>query len=189
MYQLVLTTTPGIGRELLKKYLAQPDRTVISAVRDTEHQTVNEIRQLPVAANSRHIVVKIDSNSLTDAEDAAKKLQSQFGITKLDTVIANSGIGKYWNVIAKTPIQEVEDHFRTNSIGPVTLYLAMRSLLLAAPKPRFVVVSTDLASIGLLGERPIPDVAYGMSKAAVNFFVAKLHHEEPGVIAFPIHPG
>jgi norsolorinic acid ketoreductase len=116
-------------------------------------------------------------------------LQSQYGITKLDTVIANSGIGKDWNIIAKTPIQEVDDHLKTNSVGPVTLYLAMRSLLLAAPKPRFVVISTVLGSIGSLAERPIPDVAYGMSKAAVNFFVVKLHHEESGVIAFPIHPG
>ncbi|XHF98116.1 hypothetical protein AWENTII_001687 [Aspergillus wentii] len=28
-----------------------------------------------------------------------------------------------------------------------------------------------------------------MSKAAVNFFTAKIHHENPRLIAFPIHPG
>jgi norsolorinic acid ketoreductase len=173
----------------LKKYLAQPGKIVISGVRDEQHSTVNEIRKLPVAAGSRHIVVKLDSNSSTDAEAAVEKLQSQFGITKLDTVIANAGIGKHWDVIARTPISEVEDHFKTNSMGPVTLYLATRALLLAAPKPRFVVISTELGSIGMQGDRKIPDVAYGMSKAAVNFFVNKLHHEETGIISFPIHPG
>jgi norsolorinic acid ketoreductase len=173
----------------LKKYLAQPSKIVISAVRDEQHPTVNEIRQLPVAAGSRHIIVKIDSNSPADAETAVKKLQSHFGITKLDTVIANAGIGKHWDVIARTPIAEVEDHLKTNSVGPVSLYLATRSLLLESQKPRFVVISTVLGSIGLQGERKIPDVAYGMSKAAINFFVSKLHHEEPGIISFPIHPG
>jgi norsolorinic acid ketoreductase len=162
---------------------------VISAVRNDQDPTVNEIRKLPVANGSRHIVVKIDSNSSTDAEVAVEKLQSQFGITKLDTVIANAGIGKHWDIISRTPIQEVEDHLHTNSVGPFTLYLAVRSLLLASPKPRFVVISTVLGSIGLQYERTIPDVAYGMSKAAVNFFVGKLHHEEPRIISFPIHPG
>jgi norsolorinic acid ketoreductase len=133
--------------------------------------------------------VKIDSTSPVDAEAAVEKLQSQFGITKLDTVIANAGMGKHWDVIARTPVSEVEDHFATNAVGPVTLFLATRSLLLAAQKPRFVVISTELGSIGLQGQRKIPDVAYGMSKAAVNFFVNKLHHEEAGIIAFPIHPG
>jgi norsolorinic acid ketoreductase len=154
-----------------------------------EHPSVNEIRKLPVATGSRHIVVKIDSNSLTDAEAAAKQLQSSFGITKLDTVIANAGIGTSWDPVARTPLQEVQNHFHTNAVGPFSLYLAMRSLLLASPKPRFVVVSTVLGSIGDQGNRPIPDVAYGMSKAAVNFFVSKIHHEEPKIIAFPIHPG
>jgi norsolorinic acid ketoreductase len=65
----------------------------------------------------------------------------------------------------------------------------MRQLLLASKTPRFVVVSTELGSIGFQSQRPIPDVAYGMSKAAVNFFVNKIHPEEEAIIAFPIHPG
>jgi norsolorinic acid ketoreductase len=178
----------GIGKELLRKYLSQPSRTVISAVRDISHPTVAEIRRFPVAKDTRHIVVKIDSNIPADAEAAIKELQSQ-GISKLDTVIANAGIGKFWGKVADTPIDEVYDHFNTNSIGPFALYLATRQLLLASQTPRFVVISTELGSIGFQGQRPIPDVAYGMSKAAVNFFVNKVHHEEKGIVAFPIHPG
>ena len=162
---------------------------MISAVRNEGDSTVKDIRELPVASGSKHIVVKLDSNSVPDAEAAVKKLQSQYGLSKLDTVIANAGIGKDWNIVAKTPISEVEDHLATNSVGPFALYLATRSLLLASPNPRFVVISTVLGSIGLQAERPIPDVAYGMSKAAVNFMVGKIHHEEPSITAFPIHPG
>jgi norsolorinic acid ketoreductase len=184
-----LTSVQGIGKELLKKYLAQPNKTVISAVRDEKHPTVDEIRKLPVANGSQHLVVKLDSNSMTDPEAVVKQLQSQYKLSKLDTVIANAGIGKDWNVVAKTSLKEVEDHFVTNSMGPFALYLATRPLLLAAPKPRFVVISTVLGSIGDQGNRPIPDVAYGMSKAAVNFLVGKIHHEEPSITSFPIHPG
>jgi norsolorinic acid ketoreductase len=179
----------GIGKELLRKYLAEPARIIISAVRDDQHPTVNEIRKLPMALGTRLIVVKIDSNSAADAAAAAERLKTQFGITKLDTVIANAGIGKDWSLVERTPVAEVEDHFKTNAVGPFTLYQALRPLLLEAPKPRFVVISTVLGSIGQQGERKIPDVAYGMSKAAVNFFVGKVHHEELRIISFPIHPG
>lgn len=142
-----------------------------------------------MAPGSRLIVVQIDSGSLTSAQQAVEELRERNGITQFDTVIANAGIGKNWELIVQTPIQEIEDHLKINSVGPCILYLAVRHLLFKAPKPKFVVLSTELGSIGLLAERPIKDVAYGMSKAAINFFVAKLHYEEPGLITFPIHPG
>ncbi|KAH6873947.1 hypothetical protein B0T10DRAFT_610904 [Thelonectria olida] len=189
-YNVLITgANRGIGRNLLKLYLNRPNTTAIAAVRDIGHPSVEEIRGLPVASGSRLITIKIDSASLTDPEDAVKALQSHYGFTKLDTVIANAGIGKDWNLVAKTPISEVEDHLRINSVGPFALYLAVRSLLLTSSNPRFVVVSTTLGSIGLQNEMKIQDAAYGMSKAAVNFFVGKVHHEEPTLIAFPIHPG
>jgi norsolorinic acid ketoreductase len=103
----------------------------------------------------------LDSNIPADAESAVKKLQSQYGINKLSTVIANAGIGKTWETVAKTSVRDVEDHFTTNAVGPFALYLATRSLLLESQEPRFVVISTELGSIGFQGERKIPDVAYG----------------------------
>ncbi|RSL92519.1 hypothetical protein CEP52_013769 [Fusarium oligoseptatum] len=186
---LITGANRGIGKDLLKLYLNLPQTTTIAAVRSLTHPSVDEIRNLPVASGSELIVVKIDSGSFGDAKDAATVLQGQYAITNLDTVIANAGIGKDWSLVAQTAIEEVEDHFKINSVGPFALYLAMRPLLLASADPKFVVLSTELGSIGLQGERKIQDVAYGMSKAAVNFFVGKLHHEEPKLIAFPIHPG
>ncbi|KAH6881066.1 hypothetical protein B0T10DRAFT_518760 [Thelonectria olida] len=189
-YNVLITgANRGIGKNLLKLYLNRPNTTAIAAVRDVEHPTVDEIRKLPVASGSRLITIKIDSTSLTDPAAAAKALQSHYGITQLDTVIANAGIGKDWNLVAETPVNEVEDHFKVNSVGPFALYLGVRSLLLASSNPRFVVVSTTLGSVGLQSEMKIQDVAYGMSKAALNFFVGKVHQEEPTLTAFPIHPG
>lgn len=36
---------------------------------------------------------------------------------------------------------------------------------------------------------PIPATAYGASKAALNYVVRKIHVENEGLIAFPLHPG
>ncbi|KAI8663509.1 hypothetical protein NCS57_00952200 [Fusarium keratoplasticum] len=186
---LITGANRGIGRDLLKLYLNLPQTTAIAAVRNLAHPSVDDLRSLPVASGSRLIVVKIDSAFLEDPKDAVAVLRNEHGITQLDTIIANAGIGKDWSLVAQTDIAEVEDHFKINSVGPFTLYLATRSLLLASANPKFIVLSTELGSIGLQGERKIQDVAYGMSKAAVNFFVGKLHHEEPKLTAFPIHPG
>lgn len=89
----------------------------------------------------------------------------------------------------ETPVKEVEEHFEVNSLGPFRLFQAVQTLLFKAAAPRFVVISTVLGSIELQKNLTVPDVAYGMSKAAVNFFTAKIHHENPQLIAFPIHPG
>ena len=179
----------GIGKELLKLYLAQPSTTVISGVRDVNHPSVAELQKLPVASGSRLVVLQLDSNSPTDAAVAVSRLQSEFSITKLDTVVANAGIGKYWGLTIDTPVKEVEDHFNVNSIGPFRLFQAVQPLLFKASTPRFVVISTVLGSMELQKNFTVPDVAYGMSKAAVNFFTSKIHHENPQLIAFPIHPG
>lgn len=104
-------------------------------------------------------------------------------------MIANAGIGKYWGLVVDTSVKEVEEHLEVNSLGPFRLFQATQALLFKAPTPRFVVISTVLGSVELQKNLKIPNVAYGMSKAAVNFFTGKNHHENPHLIAFPIHPG
>jgi norsolorinic acid ketoreductase len=150
---------------------------------------VGELQALPVGTDSRLIIVKLDSDSPTGATDAVEELQLKFGVSQLDTVIANAGIGKYWGPATQTPIHEVEEHFKINAVAPVRLFQAVQPLLFATSNPRFVVISTVLGSIALQKDFPVPDAAYGMSKIAVNFFVGKLHHENTQLTTFPIHPG
>lgn len=38
-------------------------------------------------------------------------------------------------------------------------------------------------------EGAAPTLAYGMSKAASNFFIRKLHCEHPKITAVALHPG
>jgi norsolorinic acid ketoreductase len=110
-------------------------------------------------------------------------------MSAIDSVIGNAGIGSGWVSVAESNVAEAIQHLNINAAGPLGLYLAVRPLLLKASEPRFVVISSELGSISMQAERKIPDAVYGMSKAAVNFLVNKIHNEEEKLIAFPIHPG
>ncbi|KAJ7431288.1 hypothetical protein B0H11DRAFT_1688381, partial [Mycena galericulata] len=83
-----------------------------------------------------------------------------------------------------SPVSEFHNHFGVNTIGPVVLFQAAHSLLLASPSgaPAFVVISSIAGSIGRYQHSTA--AAYGSSKAALNF-----HHKYPTLIAFSILPG
>jgi norsolorinic acid ketoreductase len=167
----------------------RPDTTVIAGVRDLESSSSKAISSLPTGQNSKVIVVHIDNLSESSAKDSIKELQSAYGITRLDVVIANAGITNFYGPAINTPLSEVRNHFEVNTVGPLALFQATWPLLQAAPKPKFVVVTTGLASIGDMGSMPMPVTAYGASKAAVNYITRKIHFENPDLIAFPISPG
>lgn len=61
----------------------------------------------------------------------------------------------------------------------------------ARGKKKFVLISSSVGSIGSLGEESFPSMAYGMSKAAANWFAKKLSVEfkEQGLLVGIVHPG
>lgn len=116
-------------------------------------------------------------------------LQAQYGIDKIDVVIANAGISKYYGSAEITPISEVREHFEVNTIGVILLFQATAPLLKRSSAPVFVGISTGVASIGDMGTLPLPSAAYGISKVALNYFVQKVHYENPDITAFVLSPG
>lgn len=138
------------------------------------------------------IAVKIASDSLSDAADAVASLHSAHGITHLDAVIANAGIAHTYVPARAVPIAVVQEHFNVNALGPLVLFQATAALLQAAPAagtPRFVLISTNVGSLGLMPDVPLHAAAYGASKAAANYLVRKVHFEEEWLTAFMVHPG
>lgn len=132
--------------------------------------------------------MKSENTSETDAKAAINILKSDYHIMQLDIVIANAGIARYDYKTAVTPISEVLEHFQTNTIGTVVLFQAVEPLLRASTaSPRFIVLSSSLGSIGDMV--PEKSMAYGSSKAALNFITRKIHEEYEYLIAFPLHPG
>lgn len=185
----ILTVSQGIGKGLLEQLLLRPNATVIAGVRDIHSPSSKAITSLPTGPKSKAILVYIDNLSEKSMQDAVKSLKTEHGITKLDVVIANAGISNYYGPAADTPLAEVRDHFEVNTVGSLALFQATWPLLKSASKPIFVALSTGLASLGDMGNLPVPVAAYGASKAALNYIVRRIHFENPNLIAFPISPG
>jgi norsolorinic acid ketoreductase len=73
----------------------------------------------------------------------------------------------------------------------VKLFQATWPLLETSTVKKFVMVSSSVGSIASLGMESFPSTAYGMSKAAVNWFGKKLSVEfkEKGLVVGVVHPG
>ncbi|KAI1082069.1 hypothetical protein F5B20DRAFT_578840 [Whalleya microplaca] len=132
---------------------------------------------------------RVDSVSDTDAQDAVKLIRDVHGIDKLDIVVANAGYGTVYGDLSQVKPHEVRDLFDINTIGPLRLFQAIRPLLEAGSRPRFVLIGTPIASIGAMENSPFPMFAYGASKAAAHYLTRKVHCVSPGVIAFVVDPG
>lgn len=193
---LITGANRGIGKGFTQTYLAQPSTTVIAAVRDPSHESSKSLASLPLGANSKLIVVKLDSSVVTDAADAVATLKKEHGIESLDIVIANAGISIGGTSIRNTTATNILEHFNVNTIAPILLFQATADLLQASKSgnPRFVAISTLIGSIAAidtlvaLGFGPTAS-PYGGSKTALNWFIRRLHFEEPWLTSFVFHPG
>jgi len=183
---LVSGSNRGIGKGIITSLLQRPGTTVIAAIRDLADSP--EISSLPTGQGSKLIIVKIDAKSPDDAATAIETLQSK-GVTHIDVLIANSGLLDQWGPVLGVKAQDLRNHLEINTIAPIVLFQAAYPLLEKSTNPKFFVVSTNIASFELMPNIPMPVIAYGMSKAAVNYVVKKIHHEDPKIAAVALHPG
>ncbi|OBT94566.1 hypothetical protein VE01_07977 [Pseudogymnoascus verrucosus] len=186
---LITGANRGIGKGILSQVLSRPNTTVIAALRDISDSTATELAEVPVASGSKLIVVKVDASSDTDAQDAVESLQSQHGISHIDVVLANSGILTQWGPVSEVTPEDLRKHFEVNTIAPIKLFQATKSLLEKSENPRFFITSSTIASIGLMDTIPMPTIAYGLTKAAANYATSKIHFENPKISAVALHPG
>ncbi|TKX19851.1 norsolorinic acid ketoreductase-like protein [Elsinoe australis] len=181
----------GIGHGFASKLLRRPSTIVIAAVRNVDAASP-ALKALPVAEGSRLIVVKLDSTKQSDAETAVTELQERHGLSKVDVVVANAGIYTENASILDTSLQSMRNHFEVNAIAPVILLRALKVLLQKSNAPLFVGISSYVGSIG--GQKDVIEFGniaspYGASKAALNWFVHRLHLEEHWLTAFTFNPG
>ncbi|KAM0321989.1 hypothetical protein ACHAQA_009730 [Verticillium albo-atrum] len=189
---LVTGANRGIGKGFTAKLIARSGVTVIATARNPA--SAASLQELPKGEGSRLIIVKLDSSVETDAAAAVSQLQSEHGITSLDVVIANAGIANSGATVATTTPEAIREHFEVNTIGPITLFQAVRPLLRASKtgNPIFLPISTLVGSIGSQDVFiPFPQTLspYGASKTALNWFIKRLHYEEPWLTSLVAHPG
>jgi norsolorinic acid ketoreductase len=190
-YNVLITgANKGIGYGLVAKYLSRPDTTVIATVRQPSSPEATRLNELPKGEGSNIIIVKIESTSETDAQEAVSSLGGHH-INHLDLVIANSGLFALHAFVEVSKIQtkDLIDHFNVNTAGTVRLFQATLPLLQKAEKPIFAYMSSGVGSISLQEHFAPPIGNYGASKAAMNLLIRRIHIENPDLIAVALHPG
>lgn len=71
---------------------------------------------------------------------------------------------------------------QVNVLGPQILFQATYPLLKAStPAPKFVIITSASGSLTISPPMSVPNGAYGMSKAAVNYLARMLHFENEGL--------
>lgn len=189
---LIAGATRGIGRGLVASLLRREKSIVIAGVRNPRGATAESLGELHRGEGSKLIVVGIDAESYvhfispslpctmllmlsicrdTSACLAISTLQSTHSITHLDVVIANAGKAQSFIPTASLDMSLARELFEINTLGPLRLFQAVLPLL--KPGAKFLVMSSATGSIAGALEMPFGVGAYGMSKAAVNYLVAK----------------
>ena len=96
---------------------------------------------------------------------------------------------KHFGPATEASAEMLVEHLQTNTLAPIFLYQATHALLTASSEPKFFIISSNLGSIGNMKQLPPPMIAYGMSKAAVNYAAVKFHNEDSKIIVVPVQPG
>ena len=186
---LVTAAGRGLGKGFVATLLQRPGTTVIAATRHSTSTGSKHLFSLDRASESQLIVVKIDSESGTDPEGAVTELQSEHGINHIDVVIANAATLAPPATTAAASIDDLRKSYQVNAFAPLLLFQATWALLQKSKSPKFVGISTCVASLSKMEDYPWPTVVYGSSKAAMNYIVKKMHHENDDLVAFAVHPG
>ncbi|KAL4936451.1 hypothetical protein BDV06DRAFT_227886 [Aspergillus oleicola] len=173
---LITGANRGIGRGLLKLYLAKPNHVVIAANRKPEHPTSKELLSLQAAEGSSVKVVKLDQNSPTDAEEAVRTLRTKEGIDHIDIYIANAAIAYSFPTLDDVKVEDMRAHFETNVVGFVRVYQALLPLLKASSNGPKNMISA-------------PNAAYAPTKLVQHWYTKTIANIEPWLTAFPIDPG
>lgn len=180
----------GLGRGFVEKYLSRPNTTVVAAARNPAGEDAKDLVNIPKAEGTKLITVKIDSTSETDAANAIASIKDR-GVARIDVVIANAGIFKSeaFLEVSKAKTSDLIEHVDVNVNGPIRLFQAVLPLLQAAKQPKFVVISSGVATISGAEHIPWAVSSYGASKAALNFILRRIHIENQDLIAIAFHPG
>ncbi|KAK9364982.1 NAD(P)-binding protein [Lipomyces kononenkoae] len=188
---LITGVSRGIGRGLVEAYLSRPNHIVIGSVRDKTTPYVQELESLPAAEGSRLLLIKIESTALGDPAEAIKDVEAA-GIDHIDVVIANAGGtgGGAFQPLDTVSVDMMTQAFNVNALGPVVLYQAVYPLLQKSKTPKWISISSAVATIGNMETRQTHIVpAYGAAKAALNWVTVAAHSANKWLIAVAMHPG
>ena len=193
MRRVVVTgANRGLGLELTRQLLAAGDEVVATA---REPKSADELQKVAAASDGRGTVVRLDVADPAGVEAASLQIGERF--EAVDLLVNNAGI---WSApgrpergsagpLADLRAEPVLEVLRVNAVGPILVTQALASHLAAARPGVVVNLSSGLGSIAGVGSRG--NVAYGMSKAALNMLTRHLAAElaASGTIVVAMSPG
>ena len=194
MRRVVVTgANRGLGLELARQLAAAGDEVVATA---RQPKKADALHKLVSESGGRVSVVGLDVGDPAEVRRAALQIGQRFDA--VDLLFNNAGI---WTApgqpdrassgpLADLRAEPVLQVLRINAVAPVLVTQALAPRLAAADRPAVVVnLSSGLGSIeGTTGRG---NIAYGMSKAALNMLTRHLAVElgGQGTIVVALSPG
>jgi NAD(P)-dependent dehydrogenase (short-subunit alcohol dehydrogenase family) len=182
----------GLGLELTRQLLAAGDEVVATA---RQPKTADDLNKLASTSDGRVTVVRLDVRDPAEIGAAALQIGERFDA--VDLLVNNAGI---WTApdepersssgaLADLRAEPVLEVLRINAVAPILVTQAFAPSLAAAPHAVVVNLSSGLGSIQ--GANGRGNIAYGMSKAALNMATRHLAAElrGHGVVVISMSPG
>ncbi|MUK01586.1 SDR family NAD(P)-dependent oxidoreductase [Vibrio cholerae] len=187
---LVTGANSGLGLQTTLA-LARKGARVLMACRDAARGQAALQRVETEVPGATVELVALDLAALSSVEAAAGQVQERAAV--LDLLVDNAGV-------MATPRRVTADGFEmqlgTNHLGHFALTGHLLPLLLAAPAPRVVVVSSGAHRIGAMRFEDLQSErsysrwgAYGQSKLANLLFARELGRRYPALCVAAAHPG
>ncbi|KAH6665387.1 short chain dehydrogenase/reductase [Halenospora varia] len=185
---LITGANSGVGYATTKVITSSSENYhVIMACRNLKkaEKAKTEIEAAGIKGSISIIELNVTDQALIDK--AVKFVEEKFG--KLDVLVNNAAGG----FISPDVKQRFQSSLETNVTGPAMVAAALRPLLLKAPKPYSLFISSGAGSLTRIeGPSPIPNgEAYMASKAALNMVaLMEWHNFKPqGLHVFSVCPG
>ncbi|CEP64010.1 SDR family oxidoreductase LALA0_S10e00188g [Lachancea lanzarotensis] len=177
----------GIGLALVKLLSSDTSNTVVAGTRNVEGATdLKEWANLHSNVKIVALDVSLAASNVEAAKETARILPDG-----LDVLIANAGIAKATGTLLESTDDLFYEHFTTNTVGPIRLLRAFKSLLDMKSTKHFAVVSSIAGSLVSNINISVSTSSYGLSKAALNFAIINLNRElgPEGYKVVALHPG
>ncbi|CEP62427.1 SDR family oxidoreductase LALA0_S05e05402g [Lachancea lanzarotensis] len=177
----------GIGFALVKLLSSESSNIVVAGARNVGGAT--ELKKW-ADLHKNVKIVSLDVSTAESNEEAAKET-ARILPDGLDVLVANAGIMKSSGPLLGNSDESFLEQFTVNTLGPIRLLRAFKSLLDRKATKQFAVISSVGGSLTSNLTLPFSTSGYGVSKAGINIAMINLNKElgPEGYKIVVVHPG
>ncbi len=174
----------GLGLAIARRLAEAGYRAIVVARGMSEALAAAQQEFAPAADNQERLpFVPFDLSDTHGLADLAKQLRRQFG--PLHGLVNNAGISTE-GLLAMTPVEQIEQVVRLNTLAPMLLTRAVLRAMMADGGGRIVNIASITASTGYSGL-----AVYSATKASMVGFTRSLAREvgSMGILVNAVAPG